>query len=139
MGTALAVLNGVFLTVLGFVAGIVLSVCAGWLSWLWLTGTVGQVLGMVTILLFLAVLFLGGRAIGWGTGARWGPGAFAVGWVLANSALTGYVAGGDVMVTSATPNYLLLYGGVGAVILATVLTPDAPRPVTRGGRTSDPS
>ncbi len=41
--------------------------------------------------------------------------------------------------TSAVPNYLFLYGGVGAVILGTVLTPETGREVTRDARTSAPS
>jgi hypothetical protein len=136
---ALAVLNGVFLAALGFAGGIVLGLCASWTSWLWLTGTVGRVLGVVTVLLFLAVLFSGTRAVGWATGAKWGPGTFAAGWLLAGVALTGYSSGGDVLVTSAVPNYLFLYGGVGAVILGTVLTPETGREVTRDARTSAPS
>jgi len=130
LGRALAALTLVFLAALGFVGGTVLGLYASWLSWLWLTGTVGQVLGLATVLLFLAVLFAGVRTIGWAVGAKWGPGAFAAGWILAGAVLTGYASGGDILLTSAVPNYLFLYGGVGAVILATVLTPEPAREVT---------
>ncbi|MDD6792481.1 MAG: hypothetical protein PUE00_10015 [Thermobifida fusca] len=135
----LAALNIVFLAALGLVGGIVAGLCAGWASWLWLTGTIGQLLSVATVLLFLLVLFSGARVIGWAVGAKWGPGAFAAGWILAGVLLTGYVAGGDVVMTSTVPTYLFLYGGVGAVIVATVLTPETRDKVTTDGGTSAPT
>ncbi|TDQ54767.1 hypothetical protein EV190_10183 [Actinorugispora endophytica] len=131
LGTALAVLNGVFLTLLGLVAGGAVGLSASWLSWLWLVGAVGQGLAVVTTLLVLATLFAGSRALGWSTGAKWGPGAFALGWIASSFALIGVSYGGDVLMTSAPTNYLFLYGGVAAVVMGAVLTPDPATARTR--------
>lgn len=135
----LVALNVVFLASLGLISGIVVGLCAGWTSWLWLTGRVGQLLSASAVLLFLAVLFAGTRMIGWAIGAKWGPGTFAGGWILSGVLLTGYVSGGDVVMTATVPTYLFLYGGVGAVILATVLTPETASQVTKDAGTSAPT
>lgn len=124
LGAALAALNGVFLVALGLVAGIAVGLSVSWLSWLWQADAVGRLLAGAAVLLILAALYAATRTLGWSIGARWGPGAFGLGWILASFALTGLSFGGDILVTSTLTNHLFLYGGVAAVVLGTVRTPE---------------
>ncbi|GAB3207739.1 DUF6113 family protein [Marinactinospora thermotolerans] len=110
------------LLVLGFVAGIVAGIAQGWLAWLSQTGTAGTVVAVSGLVAFLLLLFLACRLAGRELG-RPGAGFPAAGWVAASFALIGWSSGGDVVLTSATINYGFVFGGIAAVVVATVLTP----------------
>ncbi|MFC7326810.1 DUF6113 family protein [Marinactinospora rubrisoli] len=114
------------LAVLGVVAGTVCGLASSWLSWLWLTGPVGQGLAAGTLALVLLVLFAGCRAAGWGMGTRLGAGLPAAGWIAASFLLVSWSSSGDVILTSAAINYAFLFGGMAVSVLATALSTPAP-------------
>ncbi|GAA3722664.1 hypothetical protein GCM10022205_02930 [Spinactinospora alkalitolerans] len=126
LGTLVGVAGYAVLLVLGFVAGIVCGLSASWLAWLWQVGPIGQALAVAALVLLLVLLFLGCRVAGWGMGSRLGAGLPAAGWAAAGFAIVGHSSAGDVVMTAAAVNYGFLYGGITAVVLATVLTPPAP-------------
>ncbi|GAA3741335.1 DUF6113 family protein [Salinactinospora qingdaonensis] len=112
---------------LGFVAGIVSGLAASWLSWLWQTGSLGKVVAGVTLVVLCGLLFAGCRAAEWGMGSRIGSALPAAGWVVAGFTLISVSSAGDIVMTSAVINYGFLFGGIGAVVLATAVS-SAPGP-----------
>jgi hypothetical protein len=120
---AVAAAGYTVLPLLGLAVGVVGGPAAHWLSWLWLTGTPGRLLAGTGLAVGLVLLFAGCRAAGWGMGSRLGAGLFAVGWTAAALALVGFTSGGDILLTNGGLDSAVLFGGVFAVALATVLTP----------------
>ncbi|MDA8369566.1 MAG: hypothetical protein M0026_06815 [Nocardiopsaceae bacterium] len=117
-----AVLGHIVLLLLGFAAGIVCGVAAGWLSWLWAGGALGQAVSGLLLVLYLGVLFAGCRVAGWSMGSRLGAGLPAAGWIAGAFALAEVSSAGDIVMTSSTITYAYLFGGMVTVVLATVLT-----------------
>ncbi|MUL39811.1 hypothetical protein FZ103_01220 [Streptomonospora sp. PA3] len=114
------------LLALGVGVGFGGSVMAGWLSYLWKSGSAGQAAASVALVAVLAALFAGCRAAGWGMGSRLGSGLPAFGWAGAVFTLIAVNSGGDVVLTSTVIDYCYLFGGLTAVGIAVVMTEPGP-------------
>lgn len=127
LASVLGVVTGAVLLLAGFTAGIVGGLALSWLAWIGESGSRGAVLAFGSALLYLVLLFVGCRLGASGMEARSGAALPAGGWALANLLLISYSPGDDIIVSDSLVNYVLLFGGVLAVTLATVTAP-APRP-----------
>lgn len=122
----LSYVTGAALAATGFCAGIVVGVSAGWLAWLWESGTTGKAMATGALVVLLALLFLGCRAAAYGMESRLGAALPAIGWTVALISLTSYAPGGDIVMSASAINYAFVLGGVLVVVLATATVPPGP-------------
>ena len=139
-----AVLTAVTLPVLavaGAAAGLLSATCAGWLTRYWEAGAAAQVSGAVGMAALLGILYCLCRLCAWGARSVLGGAAFALGFTVMTMVLTGYLPGGDIVLTAHTLNYVYLYGAMAVMAIAVVRGlvkniphPAGPPPVTGDGR-----
>jgi len=120
LAVGIAAYTLLFLAALG--TGVVGGVYAGWLAWLWMTGSVGRALALITLAVVLAGLYAAVRGLYRATGGPLGPLLCTIGWILAQMVLVGVGANGDVVFSGAGINYLYLFGGVAAVMFGLLST-----------------
>ncbi|MFI6574573.1 hypothetical protein ACIBFB_02140 [Nocardiopsis sp. NPDC050513] len=107
---------------LGAVVGFVSSVCAGWLTRYWEAGQPAQLIAVVALLVYVALLYAGCRLLVWGSGTPDAAMAFTTGFVVALFVVIGYNPGGDVVLTGHMIHNAFQLGSMLALASAVVVS-----------------